>query len=75
MSIAAPVGPIALLLIWIGLNHRLCAAFAAALGVALADLSYAALALAAGSGLLALLHAHDGVIRLASSGVLTVLGS
>jgi len=74
VAIAAPVGPIALLLIHIGLNHRLSAALSAALGVALADLTYAVLALTAGSGLLALLHAHDRAIRLASSALLLLLG-
>jgi threonine/homoserine/homoserine lactone efflux protein len=74
VAIAAPVGPIALLLIHIGLNHRLSAALSAALGVALADLSYAVLALTAGSGLFALLHAHDRAIRLTSSGLLLLLG-
>lgn len=74
VAIAAPVGPIALLLIHVGLNHRLPAALSAALGVALADLTYAVLALTAGSGLLAILHAHDGAIRLTSSMLLAVLG-
>jgi threonine/homoserine/homoserine lactone efflux protein len=74
VAIAAPVGPIALLLIHIGLNHRLSAALYAALGVALADLTYAVLALSAGAGLFALLHAHDRAIRLSSSGLLFLLG-
>jgi threonine/homoserine/homoserine lactone efflux protein len=74
VAIAAPIGPIALLLIHIGLNHRLAGALAAALGVALADLTYAVVALSAGSGLFALLHAHDRAIRVASSGILVLLG-
>jgi threonine/homoserine/homoserine lactone efflux protein len=74
VAIAAPVGPIALLLIHIGLNHQLSVALSAALGVALADLTYAALALTAGSGLFALLRAHDTAIRLSSSGLLLLLG-
>jgi threonine/homoserine/homoserine lactone efflux protein len=74
VAIAAPVGPIALLLIHIGLNHRLSAALYAALGVALADLTYAVLALSTGAGLFALLHAHDRAIRLSSSGLLFLLG-
>lgn len=74
VAIAAPVGPIALLLVHIGLNHRLSVALSAALGVALADLTYAALALTTGSGLFALLHAHDRAIRISSSGVLVLLG-
>ncbi len=74
VAITAPVGPIALLLIHIGLNHRLSAALSAALGVALADLTYAVLALTAGSGLSVLLHIHDRAIRLTSSGLLLLLG-
>jgi threonine/homoserine/homoserine lactone efflux protein len=74
VTIAAPVGPIALLLIHIGLNHRLSAALTAALGVALADLTYAVLALAAGSGAFAVLHAHDTTLRLVSSALLILLG-
>jgi len=74
VAIAAPIGPIALLLIHVGLNHRLSEALSAALGVALADLTYAVLALTTGSGLFALLHAHDRAIRFTSSGVLLLLG-
>jgi threonine/homoserine/homoserine lactone efflux protein len=74
VAIAAPVGPIALLLIHTGLNHRLSAALSAALGVALADFTYALLALATGAGLVRLLHAHQRAFQLASSGLLIVLG-
>jgi threonine/homoserine/homoserine lactone efflux protein len=74
VAIAAPVGPIALLLVRVGLNHRLSDALSAAFGVALADLTYAVLALTSGAGLFALLHAHDRAIRLTSSGVLLLLG-
>ena len=74
VAIAAPVGPIALLLIHIGLNHRLPAALAAASGVALADLTYALLALAAGAELASRLAAHQNTFRLVSSGLLIVLG-
>src|SRR5215510_14229812 len=74
VAIAAPVGPIALLLIHIGLNHRLPAALAAASGVALADLTYALLALTAGAELVGRLETHQNTFRLASSGFLIVLG-
>jgi putative LysE/RhtB family amino acid efflux pump len=74
VAIAAPVGPIALLLIHTGLNHRLAAALRAALGVALADLTYALLALAAGAQLVGLLQTHQSAFRLASSGLLVLLG-
>lgn len=68
------MGPIALLLIRTGLNHRLAAALAGALGVALADLTYAVVALSAGTGLAALLHSHQREFQLASSGLLLFLG-
>ena len=58
LTIAAPVGPIALLLVHIGLNHRLRAGLLAALGVAAADLTYAVVALTAGAALAAALSAH-----------------
>jgi len=74
VAIAAPVGPIALLLIHTGLNHRLPVALWAALGVALADLTYALLALAAGAELAARLEAHQNIFHLASSGLLILLG-
>jgi threonine/homoserine/homoserine lactone efflux protein len=74
VTIAAPVGPIALLVIHTGLNHRLSAALCAALGVALADFTYAVLALAAGSALVGLLHAHQSAFQFASSGLLILLG-
>ena len=74
VTVAAPVGPIALLLIHTGLNHRLAAALRAALGVASADLTYALLALAAGAQLAGLLQAHQSTFRLTSSGLLMLLG-
>jgi threonine/homoserine/homoserine lactone efflux protein len=74
VTVAAPLGPIALLLIHTGLNHRLAAALAGALGVALADFTYALVALSAGSGLAELLHDQQREFQLASSGLLTSLG-
>ena len=74
VTIAAPVGPIALLLIHTGLNHRLPAALAGALGVALADFTYALVALSAGTGLAALLHGHQREFQFTSSGLLILLG-
>jgi threonine/homoserine/homoserine lactone efflux protein len=74
VTVAAPVGPIALLLIHTGLNHRLAAALAGALGVALADFTYALVALSAGAGMAELLHGHQRDFQLASSILLAVLG-
>lgn len=74
VAVAAPVGPIALLLIHTGLNHRMAAALAGALGVALADFTYALVALSAGSGLAALLHSYQREFQWVSSGLLVLLG-
>jgi len=75
LAIAAPVGPIALLLIRTGLTCPLTAALGAALGVALADLTYALLALSAGSALALLLQSHQRLFRVASSALLLMLGT
>ena len=75
LTIAAPVGPIALLLVHIGLNHRLGAALLAALGVAAADLSYAVVALTAGAALSSGLSAHRLELQIFSSLVLLALGT
>jgi threonine/homoserine/homoserine lactone efflux protein len=74
VAIAAPVGPIALLLIRTGLTHPLRNALAAATGVAAADFTYALVALSAGSGLGLLLRSHRQVFQTASSALLLALG-
>ena len=74
ITVAAPIGPIAVLLVRTGLNHRYAAALAGALGVALADFTYALVALSAGSGLAAVLQTHRREIQLAASVLLIVLG-
>ena len=74
LTVAAPIGPIAVLLIRTGLNHRYSAALAGALGVALADFSYAVVALSANSGLAVALQSHQRTIQLAASALLLVLG-
>src|SRR5262245_40560718 len=74
MTVAAPIGPIAVLLIRTGLNHRYSAALAGAMGVALADFTYALVALSAGSGLAVVLRSHQHEIQLAASVLLIVLG-
>ena len=74
LTIAAPVGPIALLLVHIGLNHRLPAALLAALGVAAADLTYAVVALTVGAALATALSAHRLALQGFSSLLLLALG-
>jgi threonine/homoserine/homoserine lactone efflux protein len=74
ITVAAPLGPIAVLLIRTGLNHRYAAALAGALGVALADFTYALVALSASSGLAVALRAHQSAVRIAGSVLLIGLG-
>ena len=74
LTIAAPVGPIALLLVHIGLNHRLGAALLAAFGVAAADLSYAVVALTVGAALSSGLSTHRLELQIFSSLLLLALG-
>ena len=74
ITVAAPIGPIAVLLVRTGLNHRYSAALGGALGVALADFTYALVALSAGSGLGVVLQTHQREIQLAASVLLIVLG-
>lgn len=74
VTIAAPIGPIALLLVHIGLNHRLPAALLAALGVAAADLTYAVIALTVGAALAGALSAHRLALQGFSSLLLFALG-
>jgi hypothetical protein len=57
-TVAAAIGPIALLIIHNGMRHGLAAALASAAGVAAADFVYAVLAFTAGSQLASLLE-HD----------------
>jgi threonine/homoserine/homoserine lactone efflux protein len=74
LTIAAPVGPIALLLVHIGLNHPVRAALLAALGVAAADLTYALIALTVGAALASALSAHSLQLQVFSSLLLVALG-
>lgn len=74
VTIAAPIGPIALLLVHTGLNHRTAAALRAALGVAVADLTYAFVALAMGAALTTVLSAHQAGLQIFSSLLLVALG-
>lgn len=73
-TVAAAIGPIALVIMHTGLYHGLRAAAASALGVALADLTYAGLAFGAGAALVALLDEHRGLLTLGASAVLLLLG-
>ena len=74
VTLAAAVGPIALLVMRNGLNHGLRPALASALGVALADLTYAGIALGAGAIVSANLEAQRGLFQATSSALLLALG-
>ena len=73
-TIAAAVGPIALLIIHSGMRHGLRTALAAAAGVAAADFVYAVAAFAAGTGLAALLERGRQGFALAAGAVLVGVG-
>ena len=73
-TIAAAIGPIALLIIHNGTRHGLAAALASAAGVAAADFVYALVAFAAGSGLATLLEREQRVFALAASAGLIGIG-
>ena len=73
LAVAAPFGPIASLLISAGLNLSLAGALVRALGVAVADLTYALVALTTGAGVGAMLRGHDPLLKRGSSGLLLVI--
>ena len=73
-TIAAAVGPIALLVIHTGTRHGLRVALAAAGGVAAADFVYAVAAFAAGTGLAALLESGRRGLALAAGALLLCVG-
>ena len=73
-TVAAAIGPIALLIIHNGMRHGLAAALASAAGVAAADFVYAAAAFAAGSGLVALLGRDRQALALAAGAALIGVG-
>jgi threonine/homoserine/homoserine lactone efflux protein len=73
-TIAAAIGPIALLIIDNGMRHGLRAALASAAGVASADFAYALAAFAAGSGLAALLERMRQPFALSAGAILVAVG-
>lgn len=75
MTVAAAVGPIALLIVNIGLRDGPGPGLRAALGAALADLIYAVTALTAGGAALALLSGREAILRLVASVVVIGLGA
>lgn len=73
-TVAAAIGPIALLIIHDGMRHGLAAALARAAGVAAADFVYAVLAFTAGSQLAGMLEREQRIFALAASAALVGLG-
>jgi len=74
-TIAAAIGPIALLVIHNGARYGAGPALASAAGVATADFVYALVAFAAGSGLAALLEREQRVFAFAASAILIGIGA
>jgi putative LysE/RhtB family amino acid efflux pump len=75
VTMAAAVGPIALLIVSYAIRDGFKPAAAAGLGAALADLAYAGIAFALGSLLLAAFARHAAVWRLASALTLLLFGA
>ena len=75
LALGAAVGPIALYVIHVGLTHGRRAAVDCALGVAVADFTYAVVALAVGARLEGWLGAHRAALSGVSSAVLLALGA
>lgn len=73
-TVAAAIGPIALLVIHNGMRHGLRAALASVAGVATADFVYAVLAFTAGSQLASLLEHDRQTLALAAAAALIGVG-
>lgn len=74
-GIAVPVGPIAVLLLDLGIRRGFRAAFAGGLGAATADLLYAGLAAIGGTAAAALLAPYQRPMRVAAAVVLGVIAA
>jgi threonine/homoserine/homoserine lactone efflux protein len=74
VTIAATIGPIALLIINVSAVDGLARGIRASLGAALADLVFATTAFAGGYAITAVLDAHRSELRAIASAVLVILG-
>lgn len=74
LTVAAAVGPIALLILNTGLAAGPLAGLRSGFGAALADLLHAAVALALGGAVAPVLLANDGALKLAAAAILTLFG-
>ena len=73
-GIAIPVGPIAILIIELGIRRGFSVAFCAGAGAASADLVYATIASVAGTFLVSILKPYSSIIHTVSALVLIALG-
>ena len=73
-GIAIPVGPIAILIIELGINRGFTYAFSAGAGAASADLIYATIAVVAGTVLVSILAPYSEILRIVSAFGLISIG-
>jgi len=73
-GIAIPVGPIAILILELGIQRGFSFAFCAGAGAASADLFYAAIAVLAGTLLASMLAPFSGLLRIVSASALILIG-
>jgi arginine exporter protein ArgO len=73
-GIAIPVGPIAILIIELGIHRGFTYAFSAGAGAASADLIYATIAVVAGTVLVSILTPYSGILRIISASGLILIG-
>jgi arginine exporter protein ArgO len=73
-GIAIPVGPIAILIVELGIQRGFSVAFCAGAGAASADLFYAMIAVLAGTLLVSILEPFSGLLRIASACGLILIG-
>jgi len=74
-GIAIPIGPIAILILELGLRRGFWIAFCAGAGAASADLIYATIAVVAGTFLVSVLAPFASILRIASALVLIAMGA
>lgn len=74
ISLAIAIGPIALLIIHNGLNHRIGVALRSAFGAATADLLYSLVAFIIGARVIAALSTHERAIHVVSGAALIGVG-
>jgi len=73
-GIAIPVGPIAILIIELGIRRGFNVAFCAGAGAASADLIYSTIAVAAGTFLVSILAPYSMILHVVSAGGLVLIG-